>query len=644
MKRLVLAGGIVVIVAAIFAATTPWLLSSDIVKQRISARIEELTGLKTTLRGAPKLTLIPFLGIKLKDVVVANPPELAALYGEQPFVSMDALKGRLKLLPAMFGNPEIVDLKLVRPRFNLRTSREGIANWKTNSGALASIFSFAAQQSDDSSGAIQQSRPKTFKLGNYEIVNGAVAYQNDQLGKTLDITSINMNLSWPTSDAAVTVSGSMVWLGEVVRFSGNIDSPMDLISGKNSNMAASINSEPIKTDISGSIVLTSSSQFTGKIEASSPSVRQLLRWVGYDLAPGSTPGELALSADVSAIGTKFKFQNAKISLDGNAGTGFLDMTIAQHKPIKLGGTLAFDTLNFNPYFDALDANIGTDNTDSQIAKIDLINEFDLDLRFSAKTGNLGELTLSSIAATAQVNDGNVIIDIGEASLFGGMVQAQIQAKEEIGEPAGEMKLNLIDIDLEELGQFISPVGIKIVGKGSATILLKSTGRNASQLIQRLNGTTTIIAKEGRIVGLDLARIAKDGSSAIVLDTNEVLSKGTNFTNLKIGLHIANGIALFENTLVEGERIRATIDGKADLWRKSLALNGRVLLFKVGGNSDDKNRPVDLDIPFFVGGTLGAPLFAPDLLSPKRELPAEPLAKFSFQGERPKTQTKINTLN
>ncbi len=646
LRRVALGFGTVVVLAALFAIATPWLLSSDIVKERISARIEELTGLSTTLKGAPKLTLIPFLGIKLKDVVVANPPELAKLYGDEPFVSMNSLEGRLKLLPAMFGRPEIADLKLVRPQFNLRINREGKANWESSEGVLATLFSIATkhlgENANSTIGSLNDVAP--VRLGNFEILNGVVNYQNDQTGKTAEITSLNMALSWPTSNVAATANGSAVWQGEIVKFFGNIDKPMRLFAKNSANVTLRISSELLNTRFSGSVEFIHSPQFSGRIEASSPSVRQLLRWIGYDLAPGSTPGELNLASDLAVIGTSFKFQNATISLDGNSGSGFIDMTTAKNKSVKFVGTLAFDTLDFNPYFEALDANNGNIQTRPEIAEIELIKEFDLDLRFSAKTGILGDITMSSIAATAQINKGNVIIDIGEADMFGGLVQAQLQAKEENNTPAGELKLNLIDIDLEELGRFFSPVGIKIIGKGTAAILLKSNGRSVSQIIQRLNGSTAISAAEGRIEGLDFAKIATEGSTAIILDTREVLAKSTEFTNLKIGLHIANGIALFENTSLEGERLRAVIGGKADLWRKSLAINGRVLLFTSDEINGDEIRPVDLDIPFFVGGTLDAPLFAPDLLSPKSKSFENSSREFIFQDKRPKPQSNSNALN
>lgn len=619
MKRFAIALAVVAIIAALLAIAAPWLLSSDIVKQRIASRIEELTGLKTTLKGTPRLSLLPYLEIKLRDVVIANPPGLEGTYGDEPFVSMESLKGRVNLVSAILGQPELVDFKLVRPRFNLRITRQGKANWENQKGAISRLLLKSTSNSTQTSldEDVLSVKMAPVKLGDFEIVNGVINFQDNRLGRTAEITSLNMNLSWPGTGSAASFSGSMVWAGEVTSFFGSADEPGNLFNEGASKVNIGFKSTPMTAEFTGLADFNLGPHITGKVDISSPSVRQFLGWIGYDLLPGSTPGPLTLKSDLVATGTSYKFQNAAISMDGNAGSGFIDMTIARGKRVKFEGTLAFDTLDFDPYFQALDANTGS-GTSPEIAKIGLINEFDLDLRFSANKATLGDLTMLSMAATAQLRDGKIIVDVGEATMFGGMIQAQLQAKEEEGTPTGEVKLNMFDVELEELSPLISSSSLKIIGKGSAAVLLKSKGRNASQLIQRLNGTATISALEGKIEGLNLAAIIKDGSNALFLDANKVLAKSTSFNKLSLGMHIANGIVHLENTQLEGTQILAKLFGKADLWRQSLAMNGRVLLFKPGTATKDNAENISLNIPFFVGGTLSVPLFIPDLLSPQRK--------------------------
>ncbi len=616
MKRVAILLAFVALLAGLFAIATPWLLSSDMVKQRLASRIEELTGLKTTLKGSPKLSILPFLGLKLKDVVVSNPPDMQQLYGDEPFISMASFKGRLKLLPAIMGKPELADFKMIRPRFNLRITKSGVPNWKTSNGLISRIFSkpLNTDSPGDAENLHRTISASPVKLGNFEIINGIIDFRDERTGHSTQITSINANIAWPSTDVAVSASGSMVLAGEVTQFSGEISEPAKLLANSVSDIEFSMKSTPLTGQFSGIADLSLSPQITGKIKLRSPSVRQFLGWAGYDLLPGSTPGELTLESDMVATTRNYKFQNASLSMDGNAGTGFMDMSVSPEKRIKFAGTLAFDTLSFDPYFDALDAS-GKDGKTPGIAKAGLINEFDIDLRFSAKTATLGNITMTEMAATAQLRDGNVIIDVGEAGMIGGMVQAQLQAKEEAGIPAGEIKLNFIDVDLERLSQIVLPSNFRIIGKGSATVLLKSAGRNASQLMQKLNGSATITAVSGRIEGLDLAAIVKDGANAVFLDANEVLAKSTSFTKLHVGVEIANGIALLRKTRLEGDRIMAVLNGKADLWRKSLAMNGRVLLYKAKIDVLDDPENISLRIPFFVGGTLDAPLFAPGFSSP-----------------------------
>ena len=616
MKRLAILSALALIMVAIAAIATPWLLSSGFVKERIAARIEELTGLETTLKGEPKLSFVPFLGIKLNDVVVASPPDMARLYGDEPLVSMSALKGNLRLLPAIFGRPELANFKLIRPQFDLKVTPEGSVNWFSNAGAFSRLLLAMTKEGDEDGSA------EHLRLGNFQIVNGAINYQNDQSGHRLKITSLNVEISWPRTDGVATVTGSMVWQGEVVEFALRTDTPLDLLTGGASDIIFNLKSNSLEARIEGKADRNISSQFVGTVNITSPSVRQFLAWIGYDLSPGSTPGELKLTSKLLASASNLKFQDASISMDGNTGTGFIDMSISDKGRVGLSGTLALDALNFDPYFQAILKGSGDATTAKEIAEIGLIDKFDLDLRFSAKTAVLGDLSMTSMAATVQARDGNLILDVGEATIFDGMIQAQLQASKEDGLPAGEVKLNLVDIDLDQLSQIITTGGIKIIGRGTATVSLKSKGRNASQLMRRLNGNTTLSAVSGRLEGLNIAEIAIDGENSIILDNTKVLAKTTEFSKLEVGMHIANGIAFFQNSRVEGERLLAKIGGKVDLWRSSLAMNGRVLL-STSKTPDEKN-PQDIthNIPFFVGGTLDAPLFAPDLFSSQTDFGSE----------------------
>lgn len=612
-RRIVIAAFIIVALFGIVAIATPWFLSSDIVKERIAGRIEELTGLKTTLRGTPKLSIIPFLGIKLKDVVIATPAGLDADFGDGPLVSMESLKGSLKLLPAIMGEPELANFKLVRPKFNLRVSRTGKVNWYSSNGALAKLLAEAISNKSGENNSGNNSHTTSLKLGSFEIVNGTINYQNDRLGQTAELTSVNIELSWPGTARRANISGSMVWEGEIVRIAASADQPINLLAGGASEILIDVQSNPLNARIEGLADTNLRSQFSGSAEFSSPSVRQFLAWTGYDLAPGSTPGEFQINSKLIANPNNLKFQDATISMDGNTGTGFMELTVSEAKRIGLAGTLAFESLNFDPYFQALT----TDNRDkgtTEIAKIGLIDEFDLDLRFSANTATLGSLNLTAMAATAQVRDGGLILDVGEATLFGGMVQAQVQAEKEEGVPAGDLKLNLIDIELKQLSNFVSLGQITVIGKGTASLSLKSRGNNTSELIQRLNGTATMSASSGRIDGLNIAEIAIDGKKEVILDTTKVLAKTTEFSKMKIALHIANGIALLEDGQLEGKNLLAKLGGKFDLWRGSLAMNGRVLLSKSGTPMTQDANDISHDIPFFVGGTFTAPLIASDLFS------------------------------
>ena len=57
--------------------------------------------------------------------------------GGEPFVKMDALVGKLKLLPLLLGRIEIAEFRLVEPHIALSVDAAGRPNWLMRHGLVA---------------------------------------------------------------------------------------------------------------------------------------------------------------------------------------------------------------------------------------------------------------------------------------------------------------------------------------------------------------------------------------------------------------------------------------------------------------------------------------------------------------------------
>src|SRR5690606_2384525 len=99
MKKLAILVLIVIglIGTAIIAA--PFIAATDLAKRSIATHTEEGTGRPVTFAGEPRVHLFPYLSITIDDAKIGNPPGM----GDRPFVEMDALTCKLRLLQFLIG-------------------------------------------------------------------------------------------------------------------------------------------------------------------------------------------------------------------------------------------------------------------------------------------------------------------------------------------------------------------------------------------------------------------------------------------------------------------------------------------------------------------------------------------------------------
>src|SRR6185436_2444916 len=144
----------------------------------------------------------------------------------------------------------------------------------------------------------------------------------------------------------------------------------------------------------------------------SPSLRRMLEWSRADMPPGASSGPVALSGRISGDRKRLKLDNAEITLDGNPGTGVLELAIGEDVP-GISGTLAFDQLDLRSFLAAFTP--FTPGSDSAPGAIDVAfaEKYNLDIRLSAAKATAGDFSFANVAATAQVKGDLTAFDISD---------------------------------------------------------------------------------------------------------------------------------------------------------------------------------------------------------------------------------------
>ena len=105
--------------------------------------------------------------------------------------------------------------------------------------------------------------------------------------------------------------------------------------------------------------------------------------------------------------------------------GVLDVSLAGKVP-SIAGTLAFETLDLKSFLSAFTPLTSGEGGMPGAIDTKFANQMELDLRLSAARATAGSIGMTEVAATAQVKNGLAVLDISDATAFGGTVQAGIR--------------------------------------------------------------------------------------------------------------------------------------------------------------------------------------------------------------------------
>ncbi|MBI1732043.1 MAG: AsmA family protein [Gammaproteobacteria bacterium] len=273
LLRLILGAIGLVLVAAIGIGVFVATLDPNDHKEWITSKVQEETGRKLALDGDIRLDLYPWIDLEVNNLTLANAPG----FGDAPFLHLDYLNLRVKLIPLLQEKYEVDTVKVTGAQVNLARNKEGVTNW-----------------ADLVKGGAEEARPLPLTA----IVLGGVDVQKAQL-------------TW--SDA---VSGAQYKVKDLTFTTGK------LVYGEPINLNLVTSAEANQPAISSDLKLTGIVQYdldAGRYSVEPLSLDGVLR--SKQLPGGQTPVSLnaALSADLAkdtAAITGLKFSALKTEVVG----------------------------------------------------------------------------------------------------------------------------------------------------------------------------------------------------------------------------------------------------------------------------------------------------------------------------------------
>lgn len=300
MKKLLI--GLVALIVILLGAILilPGLVPDQVYKDRIEAELQKALGREVSLGGDVKVAALPQIKASVSDVTLSNPegfdgPALAV---------MPELRAKIALWPLLRKEVQIKEFVLVDPVITLTKLTDGRMNWAVESAGLDS-----AQQGETASEGFARDGAMAdldISLGDVRLINAAIRYNDQAATQSYEARNVNMALSLPAMDQALTLKGDLVFQDKAFALDAMLDTPRAFLSGNAAPFSADIDSGLGSINAKGEFLASRDITFTADLGGNIPAIDQIQSLIGMDI-PYSN---LAQSADFKG---RFAFDGDVIS-------------------------------------------------------------------------------------------------------------------------------------------------------------------------------------------------------------------------------------------------------------------------------------------------------------------------------------------
>lgn len=614
---------------ATLLAIIPFIVSTDAIRIRVAQEISAWTGYSVELREAPRLRVFPVLRASLDGVTLSKLSD----QGAKPFMTANRIEVELSPLDALMGRLSFSETQIVRPNFNIGGTVNNFSGLldaiASSNGRLGTAIRAqrALQQNgtDDKTRAAQQaSQP----FGRVVIRDGIIAFNDpvsqEEPKEDQQITKVNATLEWPRTSSAATLRGSAQWRGEATQFNLTAAQALPLLAGGNSDLNASITSNPVNITFDGKANISNNRFFEGSLSAKTPNLSKSVRWLGLPPIAGSTEiGAFSLDSTITSTPQRLKFDNVEMTTDESPAKGVIEIGF-EHDTPAVTGTLAFDKLDLRRLFSIFvplpvsqpRSPSERDPSEQDNINTSFIDRAELDLRLSAQTATAGPVAMTGVAAAVQIRGGRAMFDIGDAKAFNGILQANLQIVRDLKTATGELRFNASDIDSSQLFAALGFDKPFINGKGNVSLFMKGPANRWSGLVTNAQGNVSVQLNNGQMQGFSVQDFLTKAQSQgfFALERQENVSLAFNRLDLKANL--SDGVATLENARLATNDGTLSLAGIVPFVDRSLALSGEVTFpdsqpqQQATDGQQAETAPTKPPLHFFVGGSWDRPFISP----------------------------------
>ena len=583
-------------------------------KDNLITLVKEKTGRTLSVPGDISLSLFPWIGLELGKVELSN----AKGFEKKPFIKIEHLQVRVKLLPLLRQQLEADTLKVKGLTLNLAKNKEGISNWADL------VQENKAQNKAQKQKTAPANNPMkllgVFALNGIEINQAQFNWYDQQLKQKIAVNDVELDIGKIKSGAIIPFRTQFHFkqkeLETKINFQSGIKFSPDFkqftfhntqfdsdtkLAALKKRLPATILSQLIHLDLhkktasSQNIKFTSNevivnTQFKAKDILSHPIVnaklnletinpRALAKSFDVMLPPMSDKNALTkfhTQFDVEGSTNKLLFSNIAMQLDDTKITGNATIPFSAAPTVQMD----VDVINIDRYLaepvpiEKEDEKEGTSknnkNIDPVLIPLALLTQVDVTAALKIQTLQIKKTHWRNVYFSAKAKQGNVQINPIKLQGYGSTINssANIIARKNTASLSA-----LLDVQNIKSGELLKDfMAVKnLQGLTSIKANINTTGLKLSQLKQNLNGTLQLALQEGIIKGISLdheinklkAKIKRQPEPA------KPVPLQTKVTNLSASAIIKEGILINKDLRAATPFTRIIGQGRANLVKEQL---------------------------------------------------------------------------
>lgn len=299
MKRLLIILSALIAILLAAAVIIPFLIPTSVYKSQIESAATNALGREVTLKGDPKLSILPVISARIDGADIANPEG----FSDPLMIEAGSLQATVKLLPLLSRRVEVGKITLDDATVRLEQLADGSVNWE-----------FGTPGSDAESGG-------GFETGidRAALSNASVFYRSWVTGEQYALTEFDGSAQLKALDQPLLSSGQGRLNGQPFDYRIRLDTLQDLTAGRPVILDAKLGTIFGDIDYDGALTLADAPVLDGSFDISSDTLGQLLTVIGDE--------------DLPIVASALNSVRAKGTVSGPALTAAIDFTT-----LKLGAT------------------------------------------------------------------------------------------------------------------------------------------------------------------------------------------------------------------------------------------------------------------------------------------------------------------